>query len=208
VTRALPAPPVLVITDRLSAAGDLIDIVAQVLEGGCRWLMVREKDLRTEELAVLAGDIVDMARPRGARVMINGDIDAARTAGADGVHLQAAEDIPRARLALGETALIGLSCHSGSEIEAALGAGADYVTISPVFLTDSKPGYGPAFGLDGLASLCAKAAGPVIALAGISADNGPDCLKAGAAGIAVMGGVMRSRDPAGATRKILAAISD
>src|SRR5262249_27456156 len=91
--------------------------------------------------------------------------------------------------------LIGASAHCAEEAAALLLAGADYVTVSPVFLTASKPGYGPALGLDGLASIVARAPGPVVALGGITAQNAALCLSAGARGVAMMGEVMRSADP-------------
>jgi len=205
--RALPAPPLLVITDRVSATHDLIEMVGACLRAGCRWIMVREKDLATPDLTTLAGDIVALARPFGARIVVNGDLEAAVAARSDGVHLQSGEDIAAARVAMGDGALIGLSCHARSELQAALAAGADYATYSPVFLTESKPGYGPALGLEGLRGACAATPGPVIALAGISKDNAADCLRAGAAGIAVMGGVMRADDPEATTREFLKAMA-
>ncbi|MDX1421679.1 MAG: thiamine phosphate synthase, partial [Kiloniellales bacterium] len=75
-------------------------------------------------------------------------------------------------------------------------------TQSPIFATASKPGYGPALGLAGLAE--AAAAGlPVLALGGVTAERAPACLRAGAAGVAVMGAVMAARDPAAAVGTIL-----
>ena len=71
--------------------------------------------------------------------------------GGDGVHLPGGSDPHAARMRLPQ-ALIGASAHSAAEAAAQLHAGADYVTVSPVFLTASKPGYGPAIGLDGLAN--------------------------------------------------------
>ena len=101
--------------------------------------------------------------------------------------------------------MIGVSAHIAAEAAALIAAGADYVTISPVFLTDSKPGYGPALGLDGLAAAVAAAKGPVVALAGITPANAASCLKAGAAGIAVMGEVMRAADPEATVRALMSA---
>ena len=75
------------------------------------------------------------------------------------------------------------------------------------FITASKPGYGPAIGLDGLAEIVAQVPGPVIALGGITAANAPLCLAAGARGVAVMGEVMRAANPQAAVEAILAAIS-
>jgi thiamine-phosphate pyrophosphorylase len=99
-----------------------------------------------------------------------------------------------------------VSTHSATEAAALLAAGADYVTISPIFLTDSKPGYGPAFGLDGLATTVARANGSVVALAGINPGNARACLDAGAAGIAVMGEVMRATDPEATVRALIEAM--
>ena len=102
--------------------------------------------------------------------------------------------------------LIGASAHSNAEAAALIAAGADYVTISPIFLTDSKPGYGPALGLDGLAAAVVAAKGPVVALAGINPANARSCLEAGAAGIAVMGEIMRAADPETTVRGLVSAI--
>src|SRR6266849_4413753 len=88
--------------------------------------------------------------------------------------------------------LIGVSTHGPEEAAAQLKAGADYVTLSPIFLTASKPGYGPAVGLDALAAAARLSPGAVIALGGINADNLAACLAAGARGIAVMGEIMRA----------------
>ena len=71
-------------------------------------------------------------------------------AGAHGVHLSRGGDPAAARHALGARRLIGVSAHSLEEAREAEAAGADYVTLSPIFRSDSKPGYGPALGVEGL----------------------------------------------------------
>jgi len=81
------------------------------------------------------------------------------------------------------------------------------VTLSPTFLTGSKPGYGPALGLDALAAAAAKAPGPIVALGGITPHNAAACLAAGARGVAVMGEIMRAADPETTIRRLLQAIS-
>lgn len=203
---ALPAPPLLVITDRLSACKDLSHIVPDVLQAGCRWLMVREKDLGTAALGELAKEVVDQARPFDACVMVNGDADAAQFAGAAGVHLQTAAQLRPARGRLGGNALIGVSTHNIDDAQEAAEAGADYVTISPVFLTDSKPGYGPALGIAALEGICRQVALPVVALAGITPITAASCLDAGAAAIAAMGTIMRSEAPGEMVRNFLQSI--
>jgi thiamine-phosphate pyrophosphorylase len=101
-------------------------------------------------------------------------------------------------------ALIGVSAHGLRDVEAAAAAGADYVTLSPIFLTVSKPGYGPALGVAAIEP-AAKRGIAIIALGGVSADVVPLCLDAGAAGVAVMGEIMRSDDPRRCVGALLAA---
>jgi thiamine-phosphate pyrophosphorylase len=141
-----------------------------------------------------------------ASVTVHEDVDAAAMAGAAGVHLPSGGNPEGARTRL-PGGLVGASAHSAGEASALLGSGADYVTISPVFVTDSKPGYGPAIGLDGLAEIVARVPGRVIALGGINAATAPLCLSAGASGVAVMGEVMRAPNPQAVVKAILAAIS-
>jgi len=202
----LPDPPLLVISDRSQARLPLIDITEAAFRGGCRWFSLREKDLPAAERRVLLADLVELGRPFGAVVMAHEDIDSVEAVSAAGVHLPAGSD-PAAvgrRLPRG---LIGVSAHSENEAGAQLRAGADYVTLSPIFLTDSKPGYGPALGLDALAAAAAKAPGPIVALGGITPHNAAACLAAGARGVAVMGEIMRAADPETTIRRLLQAIS-
>jgi thiamine-phosphate pyrophosphorylase len=79
------------------------------------------------------------------------------------------------------------------------------VTLSPIFLTESKPGYGPAVGLAALAEAARLSTAPIVALGGIDADNLAGCLGVGAGGIAVMGEVMRADDPEAMVRRLIAA---
>jgi thiamine-phosphate pyrophosphorylase len=202
----LPVPPLLVISDRRQARRPLEELAEVIFAGGCRWLSLREKDLPAAERRALLSALVVMGRRWGATVTVHEDIGAAAMAGAGGVHLPGAGNPEAARVRL-PGGLIGASAHSAAEASALLGSGADYVTISPVFPTASKPGYGPAIGLDCLAKIVARIPGPVIALGGISAENAPLCLSAGASGVAVMGEVMRAANPRGVVEAMLAAIS-
>jgi thiamine-phosphate pyrophosphorylase len=203
----LPVPPLLVISDRHQARRPLEEVAAAAFAGGCRWFSLREKDLPAEDRQDLLGALVALGRRFGAVVTAHEDIEAVAAVGADGVHLPSGGSPAAARARL-PGALIGASAHSGDEASALLRAGADYVTVSPVFVTASKPGYGPALSLDGLARIAGQAPGPVVALGGITAENARSCLAAGATGVAVMGEVMRSAVPRALTEAILRAISD
>jgi len=201
-----PVPPLLVISDRRQARRPLEEVAEAVFAGGCRWFSLREKDLPPEERRALLAALVAAGRRFGALVTAHEDIEAAAATGADGVHLPSGGS-PAAAYARLPGALIGASAHSADEAAALLWAGADYVTVSPVFVTASKPGYGPALGLDGLARIVARAPGPVVALGGITPENAASCLLTGVRGVAVMGEVMRSPDPQATVERILRVMS-
>ena len=135
---------------------------------------------------------------------VSADVELAAAVGAAGVHLQAAAAIAPARERLGD-AIIGVSAHSIPDVAEAATAGADYVTLSPIFLTESKPGYGPALGTDVPAARPAAHGFPVLALAGITAATVGACLAAGASGVAMMGEVMRADDAARIVRDLVEA---
>ncbi len=148
----------------------------------------------------ISGD-VELAADLDASVHLPGTSSAEMSAVVDGV-----------RRRVGSAALIGISAHSQGDVAAAAAAGADYVTLSPIFLTQSKPGYGPALGVAALRSAAASRI-PVLALGGVTAANAGQCLAAGAGGLAVMGEIMRADDPFHALAALLAscapiAISD
>jgi thiamine-phosphate pyrophosphorylase len=203
----VPSPPLLLITDRHQARGNLPDIAEAAFAVGCRWLSLREKDLPEAEQAALLRSLLDRARKYQAKVTLHGDARLARDAGADGVHLAAGSDPIAARWLLGKEALIGLSIHGAYEASAADAGAVDYVIAGPVFETPSKPGYGPVLGVEGLAPIVEACPVPVIAIGGIDQQNARACTSAGAAGIGVMGGVMRAEKPAEVVTQLIGALT-
>lgn len=202
----LPRPRLLVITDRHQARRPLSEVARAAFEGGCRWLSVREKDLNTRDRRALARELVRLGRSFGATVTLHGDVATAEAARADGVHVGRGVAPGAVRSILGSGVLVGASVHSWDEAEQAQAGGADYLSVSPVFASASKPGYGPALGLDLLGDFCAALATPVVALGGITPANAGACLDAGAAAVAVMGEVMRADDPAATAGALIAAL--
>jgi thiamine-phosphate pyrophosphorylase len=204
----LPHPPLLLITDRKQARAPLTDILAAALESGCRWASVREKDLPAGERVALARELHAVARKWNARLTLHGDPALAKEAAVDGVHLPAGSDAASARQLLGAHALIGLSVHHAEEARGLDAAVIDYLVAGPAYATASKPGYGPFLGMTGIAAICAATAIPVIAIGGITEHGIDDMETAGAAGVAVMGGVMRVTDPGKEVKALIAALSD
>jgi thiamine-phosphate pyrophosphorylase len=178
---------VVVVTDRRQAVAPLLEQVVAAVAGGARWVLLREKDLPTRERAALADRLREALAPYGARLIVAGP----DPLGGDAVHLAGADPVP----ALDEGVLVGRSCHGPADLDRLTVE--HYVTVSPVFASASKPGYGPPLGPDGLAGLCRRTHRPVLALGGVETpQRAAACVAAGAVGVAVMGAVMRASDPA------------
>ena len=173
-------PRLLVLTDRTLGSGSLVDTVAVAVDHGARAVVLREKDLPSPERADLAAALRALLDPVGGLLIMAG-----APGSGSAVHLAAADPFPSPR-----PSLVGRSCHRESDLVRAGEEACDYVTISPVFLTPSKPGYGPALGPAGLASRMASARSSVFALGGVTPERVAPCLAAGAYGVAVMGAIM------------------
>jgi len=195
----LPTPPILFITDSKQTPRPLVDVVAAALRGGCRWVLLREHALnRTDPDAFfdLATDLAGLCREAQAALFISRNTLVATAARAQGVHLRAKADPWLVRRFLGEGSIIGQSCHSKGEAVRAEQNGVDYLTLSPIFMTQSKPDTRKPLGLATLQEIAALLPLPVIALGGMTPERAKACLDSGAAGIAVMGDLMRATDVA------------
>jgi thiamine-phosphate pyrophosphorylase len=203
-------PRLVVVTDRhmAEAAGHrLVDVVAAAVSAGPAesiGVLVREKELARSARAALAAELGEVVTSVGGVLLVSGDIDLAREVGAHGVHLAAADPWPEEPARRHRALVIGRSCHTIADLTDARAAGADYASLSPVFATRSKPGYGPALGVAGLAAGCRAVPDlPVLALGGIRPGRVAPCLAAGARAVAVMGEVMRSGDPPEVVRRLV-----
>jgi thiamine-phosphate pyrophosphorylase len=203
--REIPSPLV-VVTDRHLARRPLETIVSEAVSAGARWIWLRDRDLEREQRRRLALRLAGIVREVHGVLSIGADLELARDTGSAAVHLRDVASIAQARHVLGASALIGMSAHGAADAAAARAAGADYVTLSPIYPSASKPGYGPALGPEAIA-LAAKERIPVIALGGIAAENVGALRAAGAAGIAVMGGIMGAQRPAEVVRDLLGRLS-
>jgi len=182
---------IVLLTDRRQARRPLVEVVEAAVGGGLRQVVLREKDLPRDERAALAEALRAVLADVDGQLIVAGP----DPLGGSAVHLAAAGPYPPPGLAL-----VGRSCHDEAELSRLTTE--RYAMVSPVFPTPSKPGYGPPLGLDGLARLVARSPVPVLALGGVTPGNAAGCLAAGAAGVAVMGAVMRADDPAAVVRDL------
>ncbi len=176
--------------------------IEEVAAAGVDWVQIREKDLPASELASLTGQSVRIAKNLAAsrsspiRVLVNDRLDVAVAEGAGGVHLgekslpvkeakRLVQSMPR-KQGIGESFLVGGSCHSLEAARAAEREGADYIFFGPVFATPSKDAFGPAQGIERLEQVCRTVSIPVLAIGGITPENATFCRDAGAAGVAAI----------------------
>jgi thiamine-phosphate pyrophosphorylase len=160
---------------------DSLDVAARAAQDGADMIQIRAKDLSARELSNLVRAVLRMAQI--SRVLVNTRTDVALTCGAHGVHLPAgsmAPDVIRRITPAGF--LIGVSCHTIAELRAAEHEGADFAVYGPVFPSVTKS-LTP-IGLEAFREAAASVRLPVYALGGVTAENAPQCLKAGAAGVA------------------------
>jgi thiamine-phosphate pyrophosphorylase len=135
-------PRLLVLTDgEQTGARTLLSTLRLAIDGGARGVVLREKRSTTAERRALAATLRAWLAEVDGVLLVASDL----TIEADGVHLAATDPFPTDR-----PALVGRSCHDLADVRRAAAEGCDYATLSPVFATRSKPGYGPALGLAGL----------------------------------------------------------
>jgi thiamine-phosphate pyrophosphorylase len=188
------------ITDRRQFLGDtkeqerlLLAKIAECAAAGVEYIQLREKDLETRALEELAHKAMAALAGSRTQLLINSRTDVALACGAHGVHLPAndlaASEVRAifARACRGEP-VIGVSTHSAAEVASAEAHGANFAVFGPVF---EKSGSANREGLEQLRRICHRAEAaqppmPVWALGGITLENGQQCAKAGAAGIAAI----------------------
>ena len=169
---------------RLHAIVEDLETARIAVEGGATVVQLRLKDLPTLEVVERGRAFRGMTERLGITFIVNDDVEAALQLGADGVHL--GRDDRGAERALDAGLMLGLSAADVGEAIAAERAGAAYVGAGPVWATPSKADADPPIGLEGLAAIARAVSVPVVAIGGVDASNAADCVRAGAAGVAVI----------------------
>lgn len=190
----------------------LAEIAAAAARGGATLIQLRDKQSNLRMRVETTRAIKRALAGSGVPLLVNDDVEAAKEAGADGVHLGREDlDPPSARRMLGPQAIIGATVRDERDVSALVHDAIDYVCIGGVFATTSKDNPDPPIGLDGFARLARlvreHAPGiPVGAIAGIDESNAAAVIGAGADGVAVISAVAAARDPESAARSLRAII--
>jgi thiamine-phosphate pyrophosphorylase len=212
-----------VLSDRTRMGEDPAGALVTVARAGLRAFQWREKDLtpaenhasiqalvrRADQEGLLRVNPCDPAGPRTDRLhlFVNDRADLALALCLD-LHLTE-KSLPTkvVRGILHPGQLIGRSTHDLAGARQAEAEGADFVTFGPVYETASKREYGPPAGLSRLEEVCRALSIPVLAIGGVDQARAGECMRAGAAGIAVIGAVWGAADPAASVGELLRAVA-
>jgi thiamine-phosphate pyrophosphorylase len=185
-----------VITDTLKTQRTaLVQAVAAAIAGGARLVQYRDKSGDSDRRLMEASALRALTLAHSVIFLINDDVALALAVGADGVHLGREDGaIATARAQLGAGAIIGASCYNDFALaEQAAKAGADYVAFGAFYPSKTKPHAKPA-----TPALLTRARAelhlPLCAIGGITKDNAPPLLTAGADMLAVISAVFAAKD--------------
>lgn len=182
-------------------------ILEALLRAGVKVIQYRHKEpFRTahfEECCEMARRV----RRAGGAFLVNDRADVAALCEADGVHL-GQEDLPpeQARALLGEARIIGYSTHDREQAVEAARSSADYIAIGPVFLTATKKNPDPVVGVEMVSEVRRMTTKPLVAIGGVTMENAPAVLAAGADAVAVVSDLLRAPDIEQRARQFLAAL--
>lgn len=193
------------VTGEVSSPEELVDRAARAIHGGAVLVQYRDKSNDTARRQREAAALLELCRSTSIPLIINDDVALARVIGADGVHL-GKDDAPlaKARAALGQEALIGVSCYNslGRALQAR-DAGADYIAFGSFFPSSTKPAAVRA-APDLLRAARSRIDLPIVAIGGITPENGAQLIEAGADLLAVIHGVFGVPDPEHAAHRYAA----
>jgi thiamine-phosphate pyrophosphorylase len=184
-----------------------LELARLAIKGGADTIQFRQKVGATREMIEIVRQLKKLCMDSDVTLVVNDRPDIAIAAEADGVHLgQDDFPIPLARKLLGESGIIGGSAATLEEAQKCLAEGADYIGFGPVYPTTSKADADPVTGIMLLKQTVEAIPLPIIAIGGISVENTPEVIRAGAQGIAVISAVCCQEDPEQATQALRKAL--
>ena len=188
---------------------DLLSVVRDFLRAGGTVVSLRGGQATDQEILKVGKEIGALVYSVGGVFLMHRRVDLALLLACDGVHLPSTGMSRRqAKQLLGRSALIGRSCHTAEEVERCDQEGWAFVTLGPIFKSISKAGYGPMMTLDEFGAIARSVALPVFALGGVLPENARSCIEIGAAGVAVVGGIVGAESPFEAAESYMEALEE
>lgn len=195
-------------SDRYSIAEE----VQMALEGGCRWVQLRLKDVSDEEFRQTAMEIIPLCKESEAFLVFDDRVELAMEMEVHGVHLGKEDMNPlEAREIMGAGAIIGVTANTAADILKYRNRDIDYIGLGPFRTTTTKKRLAPVLGLEGYSQIISeiRAAGmdiPVTAIGGITLEDIPAIMATGVNGVAMSGAIINAPDPVEYTAKVIKAL--
>lgn len=193
------------VTDRLLSRGrPFLEIVEAAVKAGVSVVQLREKELSTRDFYNEGLAVKRLLKGHDVAFIINDRVDVAMALDADGAHLgQTDMPVEVARDLMGPGKIIGLSVETMEHVSDEAVKYADYLGVSPIFVTSTKPELEKAWGLEGLKRVRSATDMPLVAIGSINANNADAVIEAGADNVAVVSAITSADDPNAAAREIV-----
>ena len=185
-----------------------LELARAYLAGGARLMQVRSEHAGSARLLEWCDAVVEAGHASGATVIVNDRAEIAVLAAADGVHV-GQDDVPAraARRLVGEEAIVGLSTHTPEQVDAALLEPVSYIAVGPAFVTGTKATGWAEVGLELVRHAARRAEGrPIVAIGGITLEEAPAVIDAGASAVAVIADLLVGGSPEHRVRAYVAAL--
>jgi thiamine-phosphate pyrophosphorylase len=203
----LVLPRLYVILDSPLLTVPVQDCAQELADAGVRLLQYRAKTAPARELLFASRNLSSQLLPLGVTFIVNDRADVAALAGASGVHVgQDDLEVEEARALVGKGKWVGVSTHNVEQFRAAAATSAEYIAFGPVFATSSKANPDPVVGIELLRRVRDLSEKPIVAIGGITLENAPSVIQAGADCVAVISDVLRAPDHAQRAKQYLEAL--
>lgn len=189
-------PKIYPLTDTRLSGLTHAEQVSALIEGGARFIQIREKSAPSDEFYNSVVECLEVAKATDSIIIVNDRVDIAMASGAHGVHL-GQSDLPpaEARKLLGEEKIIGISTHSVEQVKQAAKMPVDYIAFGPIWPTSTKENPDPVVGLDALREIKSLLGDvQLVAIGGITESNLAATFAAGADSAAIIGDLFRESE--------------
>ena len=198
----------LVISEADCRGRELLWVAEEAIRGGVDLIQLREKQATTTEFLEKATQLKAVTDRYEVPLIINDNLMVAQQVGAFGIHV-GQQDLPPSeiRRAWADCRLLGYSVEELSQLDNPEIAWADYLGVSPIFSTDTKPDTVTEWGIDGIRNLRQQTDMPLVAIGRMGRDNAAAVMEAGADCVAVVSAICAADRPREAAAELKALVN-
>lgn len=168
-----------------------MEALQEVIHGGADAVQLREKTMSDSEFLALAKEFKRITSRSKTLFIVNDHAEIAKRVNADGLHIGQSDISVHTARKIMNNKILGVSTHNISQAQKAQQEGADYISVGPIFYTETKS-YEPPVGLDYLRQVKREITIPSVAIGAINLKNLDEVLNAGASCVAICSAAISS----------------